>query len=357
MEGNIYYPLPMAVEQLNVADNEAAGYPIWSGLAGAHIRQAGEMYTVLVPGRRNTGPGPDFLHARIRFPDGSMRAGDIEIHCRTGGWYQHGHQWDIRYSNVILHVIMGGTAAPVKLSANQLVPTIYLPLRLPEDKPCENKWGTTPDAATTGQLIRLLAAQRWYHRLGRLKTSTANRPQLELALRLTCGSAADQLLQIWLEEFQNNTVMPAFIEQVLGRTQGELGLSRKSAGRLAAGSALVWLHRHAQDKLFTLNFSEVCLLIKQLAVVDLPVPTRQFVIELVGNWLFPLSHLESGKSRYDEWYNLPRGWLYSGVRAFLPKLDWAAPKLFGEQQGLLEWVESLCDSNSCVACPLVNSPN
>ena len=355
MQVNHSYSLPTVVELFCVGDNEAAAYSRWSALAGSIIRQAEEVYTILEPGRRNGGPGPDFLRARIQFPDGIIKVGDVEIHCRTGGWYQHGHRWDGRYSNVILHIITGGTATPITLGAHQHVPTLYLPDHLPHAKACESYCSTPLDQAIVEQMIDLLAAQRWYRKIARFTGSDPTQQQRELALKLTCGSGADQLVQIWREELIGAPSLVDFVTRVIDRGPDKLGSRGKYAGRLAATAILVWLHENDCEKLWALTFSDFWSMLDEFATADLPIASRQFVIELVGNWLLPLSEIETGRDCYEGWFNLPRGWLYGRVKAFLPKINRIAPKLFGEQQGLLEWEESLCNMNDCTACPVVSS--
>lgn len=48
--------------------------------------------------------GPDFQLAKIRF-DNAVIVGPIEIHIRSSDWYRHQHQKDLKYNNVILHVV------------------------------------------------------------------------------------------------------------------------------------------------------------------------------------------------------------------------------------------------------------
>ena len=64
----------------------------------------GQRIDVLHSGVLNRENGPDFLLSRIRI-DGFLWAGSIEMHVKASDWYSHGHQYDKRYDNVVLHVI------------------------------------------------------------------------------------------------------------------------------------------------------------------------------------------------------------------------------------------------------------
>ena len=48
--------------------------------------------------------GPDFFNAKVKI-GGTLWVGNVEIHQRASDWYQHGHDRDPRYNNVVLHVV------------------------------------------------------------------------------------------------------------------------------------------------------------------------------------------------------------------------------------------------------------
>jgi hypothetical protein len=56
------------------------------------------------PGEYNRDSGPDFFNARI-FINGTLWAGNVEIHTKSSHFYNHGHHLDPAFNNVILHVV------------------------------------------------------------------------------------------------------------------------------------------------------------------------------------------------------------------------------------------------------------
>jgi len=64
----------------------------------------GQDVEVIDPGlynRRNS--GPDFFNAKVKI-NGTLWVGNVEIHQKASDWYQHGHDHDAAYNNVVLHV-------------------------------------------------------------------------------------------------------------------------------------------------------------------------------------------------------------------------------------------------------------
>jgi Protein of unknown function (DUF2851) len=78
----------------------------------------GESCQLLYPGRPGGSHGPDVRDAVLRFTsrssvataeagqDTKETAGDVEIHIRASDWFVHQHHTDVRYNNVMLHVVL-----------------------------------------------------------------------------------------------------------------------------------------------------------------------------------------------------------------------------------------------------------
>jgi hypothetical protein len=64
----------------------------------------GHPVEIFSAGQPNTDSGPDFFNAKIRIGN-TIWAGNIEIHQKSSHWYQHRHDTDAAYDNVILHVV------------------------------------------------------------------------------------------------------------------------------------------------------------------------------------------------------------------------------------------------------------
>ena len=64
----------------------------------------GHSVEIIDPGLHNRqAAGPDFFNAKVKI-GGTLWVGNVEIHDKASDWYQHGHDHDPRYDNVVLHV-------------------------------------------------------------------------------------------------------------------------------------------------------------------------------------------------------------------------------------------------------------
>lgn len=65
--------------------------------------QSGKRLQILSPGNINVHEGPDFSDIAVLL-DGNVYVGDAEFHFKTSDWFNHGHDEDKNYSNVILEI-------------------------------------------------------------------------------------------------------------------------------------------------------------------------------------------------------------------------------------------------------------
>ncbi len=89
----------------------------------------GQRVEIIDPGLHNRNSGPDFFNAKIRIGS-TMWVGNVEIHDKSTDWYQHGHDKDSRYDNVVLHVAAELDTEVMK-SNGEYVP--QLQLSVPDD--------------------------------------------------------------------------------------------------------------------------------------------------------------------------------------------------------------------------------
>ncbi len=90
----------------------------------------GETIEVIRPGTRNTDAGPDFIDARIRIGT-TIWAGNVEIHMQASAWFDHKHEKDPAYSNVILHVVLNSDR-PVCRPDGQFIPCLECSNLIPD---------------------------------------------------------------------------------------------------------------------------------------------------------------------------------------------------------------------------------
>ena len=109
---------------------------IWLGgefdRAGA-VTGDGRRVQVLHPGKWNLLGGPDFKRARLRFDEGPVVTGDVELHLAAFDWAAHGHARDPAYDAVALHVVLfppDPAAKTVGAGGRELPVLVLLPLLL-----------------------------------------------------------------------------------------------------------------------------------------------------------------------------------------------------------------------------------
>ena len=95
------------------------------------IDRDGNRITIFSPGRLNKNEGPDFLDAII-WVKGKMVKGAVELHVHESNWVSHGHQNNLRYKDVILHVVNSFSKKPIlNIPTVQLIHQSVKPYQCP----------------------------------------------------------------------------------------------------------------------------------------------------------------------------------------------------------------------------------
>lgn len=84
------------------------------------LLSSGESFEIIDTGILNYNSGPDFFNSKIKI-DGTVWAGNIEIHINASDWHNHKHHQDFAYDNVILHVVFNNDKT-VKRSNGEIIP-------------------------------------------------------------------------------------------------------------------------------------------------------------------------------------------------------------------------------------------
>jgi hypothetical protein len=85
---------------------------------------AGEALQIVKAGEHNHDAGPDFHNAQVKL-NGTLWAGNVEIHIRSSDWTRHRHQYDMAYDNIILHVVFEDDLVILRRSGEPM-PTLVL---------------------------------------------------------------------------------------------------------------------------------------------------------------------------------------------------------------------------------------
>jgi len=219
----------------------------------------GTSVQVFDPGAPNDDAGPDFSGAHIRLGDVDWR-GDVEIHTRSGGWFEHEHHTDPRYDRVVLHVTLradmwtGGLLRPDESTIPEVVlaPRLNAPLREllrafrtrdDEELPCASRWDTVPEATKRDWIARL-ARERLATKRDRLAAPSDVPLEERLHERLFAGlgyAKNDEPMSTLADRLPPSTVRP--LDDPRDREALHLGV----AGLLPAPGDLLEADRETAD--------------------------------------------------------------------------------------------------------------
>ena len=240
---------------------EAALQAHWAGVPPSWLQTlSGERLRVLFAGTWNHGPGPDFRGAIFLRPDGRPLRGDVEIHCRPGDWWRHGHQRDAAYAGVVLQLIEAGAgdARPrgPPAAAAAAPPLALLPEPLLESEAAAAGGEGAPPPAPwqppCAQVVQEVGPQAVEQRLRRIAQGRLRAKVARLRGRLAASASVEEgVFQLLLEALGaggNSAAMVALARRLpLARLPSGAGAATLAAlliaeGRGAAGGrpALPW---------------------------------------------------------------------------------------------------------------------
>ncbi|MCH2174581.1 MAG: DUF2851 family protein [Lentisphaeria bacterium] len=103
---SIFNGFSLVAEESSVYFQEYILQVIWNEgfLSEELLLENGQKLEVIHPGVWNLEEGPDFKDACLSI-DGQLYHGPVELHLFPQQWFQHGHQYDSNYKNVICHVV------------------------------------------------------------------------------------------------------------------------------------------------------------------------------------------------------------------------------------------------------------
>lgn len=155
---------------------------------------------VIDVGLLNHDTGPDFFNAKIKL-DGKLWVGNIEMHMRSMDWYQHGHDRDQRYDNVILHVVCNDNGL-VRTSSGNTLPQLVI--GIPQNIADNYKQLLSEDRyPPCHQIIPTLSSLTLHSWMTALQTERLERKTTDILLRLeqTGGSWEDAFFRTLARNF------------------------------------------------------------------------------------------------------------------------------------------------------------
>jgi len=388
--------------------SEAELSVIWGGQrfpAEALRTPDGRAVEVVHPGRRGSGPGPDFRDAIVRV-DGVERRGDVELHVRASYFGMHGHTVDPAYSDLALHVVyMADDGVETAVAGGGSVPVAALEPWLSQRReelarwlgewdswrePCRTALWRLSDETIATELSRAGKGRFWDKatKLGETVAASGEDEGLwqalldavgvggdreafrRLALRLP-ASLAGELLALFEDDDPAGSltaslvaaldVDPASIRVLRPLNRPERRLAAVASLFVRAGGDLASYARR------TVMEAESARALVEAWVVGAPalgkqgsaaLLGRERAQELVTNVVLPFSSLDPSLAQraLSLLASLPAGPAY-GKTLFLEKNLVTGDgkrrvRTVLEQQGLLAFLSGWCSQGGCGRCPL-----
>ncbi|HXF10010.1 MAG TPA: DUF2851 family protein, partial [Desulfuromonadaceae bacterium] len=89
----------------------------------------GRPVRIFHPGFASLEGGPDFRNAVMQIGDEPPRSGDVEVDLQAAGWRAHGHDRNVHFKKVMLHVVWDhASPGPSGSRADRLKPELQLPV-------------------------------------------------------------------------------------------------------------------------------------------------------------------------------------------------------------------------------------
>ncbi len=292
----------------------------------------GANLIVLEAGYRNDGPGPDIFQARILLDDFEI-SGDVEMHIKANDWYTHGHQYDERYCNVMLHVIMGGDAGPD-------IPTLVVDREFLGSGQCISIRRVTP------------------HELLALAYTRFKSKQKHLKILSTEGEGYGPLLLGMIEVIMTGGNRFRNLQQAAQM----LDLQHWPDCREWQGSNLSYPSRSSKEMLLKRILKAPELFqpnewptISRNSIADKLVEMQCIGLSLnqCKEWLVNIFAPFIGDERgFQLWREMKIFRRYALEKRMLHRLGVNEIRFIAEQQGLLAWRKNYCRSLPCSNCPL-----
>ena len=237
----------------------------------------GEALEVIDVGQLNRDAGPDFFNAKVKI-DGTIWAGNVEIHLKSSDWFRHHHEQDIHYQSIILHVV-AECDVPIQRMNGEEIPQLVLPYFPDLDEKYSQLLQKNSFVACAPLLeqIPAITIKSWLNALliERLEQKSL---QIERLLSLTQYD--------WEESF--------YI--VLARNFG-MSLNAEAFEQLAKSlpNHLLGKHKHNLFQIEALLFGQSGFL------DDIPDPTDEYVIKLKSEAMFLRKKYELTPLSTNDW--------------------------------------------------------